>query len=162
MVVPCRPSTARRVRLIAPGWYGVANVKWLTRIEVIDRRFTGRFMARDYVTIREQTLESGETVWTFTNVGQARPKSAPARVSRHGNRYSVFGVAWGAPVARVEVSIDGGPWTKAQRCDQKSQGAVGKGNRLAVLDVRLGDPGPRHPHSDVARIRHRRQPSTST
>ena len=25
------------VRLIAPGWYGVANVKWLTRIEVLDR-----------------------------------------------------------------------------------------------------------------------------
>ena len=27
------------VRLIAPGWYGVANVKWLTRIEVLDRRY---------------------------------------------------------------------------------------------------------------------------
>ena len=37
------------VRLIAPGWYGVANVKWLTHIEVTDRRYAGRFMARDYV-----------------------------------------------------------------------------------------------------------------
>ena len=42
------------VRLIAPGWYGVANVKWLTRIEVRDQRHAGNFMARDYVTIREE------------------------------------------------------------------------------------------------------------
>lgn len=105
------------VRLIAPGWYGVANVKWLMRIEVIDRRFTGRFMARDYVTFREQVLPSGETVWTFTNVGRARLKSAPARVSRRGTHHSVFGVAWGAPIARVEVSIDGGAWQAAQLCD---------------------------------------------
>ena len=41
------------VRLIAPGWYGVANVKWLTRIEVLDTRYQGRFMARDYVSFRE-------------------------------------------------------------------------------------------------------------
>jgi DMSO/TMAO reductase YedYZ molybdopterin-dependent catalytic subunit len=27
------------VRLIAPGWFGIANVKWLTRIEVRDTRF---------------------------------------------------------------------------------------------------------------------------
>ena len=27
------------LRLIAPGWYGVANVKWLTRIEVMDQRY---------------------------------------------------------------------------------------------------------------------------
>ena len=32
------------VRLIAPGWYGVANVKWLTRIEVRDQRHAGNFM----------------------------------------------------------------------------------------------------------------------
>jgi DMSO/TMAO reductase YedYZ molybdopterin-dependent catalytic subunit len=41
----------RCVRLeFAPGRYGVANVKWLERIEVIDTRFMGHFMARDYVT----------------------------------------------------------------------------------------------------------------
>src|SRR4051795_13566393 len=53
------------VRLIAPGWYGVANVKWLTRIEVLDHRYAGRFMARDYVSIREQEERDGQTVWTF-------------------------------------------------------------------------------------------------
>jgi DMSO/TMAO reductase YedYZ molybdopterin-dependent catalytic subunit len=100
------------LRLIAPGWYGVANVKWLTRIEVIDRRFTGRFMARDYVSIREGQRDS-KAAWTFTNVGRARLKSAPARVTRTGNRYSIMGAAWGAPIGGVEVQVDGGNWTAA-------------------------------------------------
>lgn len=100
------------VRLIAPGWYGVANVKWLTRIEVMDRRFQGHFMARDYVTIRELERE-GETVWTMTSVTRDRLKSAPARVTKSGDNYSVMGAAWGAPIAAVDVRIDDGPWHPA-------------------------------------------------
>ena len=38
------------VRLIVPGWYGVAWVKWINRIEIHDRNYLNRFMARDYVT----------------------------------------------------------------------------------------------------------------
>jgi DMSO/TMAO reductase YedYZ molybdopterin-dependent catalytic subunit len=101
------------VRLIAPGWYGVANVKWLTRIEVRDGRFDGRFMARDYVTIREEQHD-GQTVWTFTTVNHDRLKSAPAKVTRRGDRYAVMGAAWGAPIARVEVQVDDGPWMTAR------------------------------------------------
>ncbi len=48
------PEHGYPLRLIAPGWYGVANVKWLTRIEVLATRYQGHFMARDYVTIREE------------------------------------------------------------------------------------------------------------
>jgi hypothetical protein len=91
----------------------VANVKWLTSIELTSERYAGRFMARDYVTIREET-RGGETVWTFTTVGKDRLKSAPARVTRSGNRYTITGVAWGAPVSQVEVSIDGGPFRPTQ------------------------------------------------
>jgi DMSO/TMAO reductase YedYZ molybdopterin-dependent catalytic subunit len=100
------------LRLIAPGWYGIANVKWLTRIEVMDRRYQGHFMARDYVTIREEERD-GETVWTFTSVGRNRLKSAPAKVTRQGDSYSIMGVAWGDPIAGVEVRIDEEPWQPA-------------------------------------------------
>ena len=100
------------LRLIAPGWYGVANVKWLTRIEVIDRRYQGHFMARDYVTIREEERD-GETVWTFTSVTRDRLKSAPAKVTRQDDQYSIMGAAWGAPIASVDVRIDDGPWQPA-------------------------------------------------
>jgi DMSO/TMAO reductase YedYZ molybdopterin-dependent catalytic subunit len=105
------------VRLIAPGWYGVANVKWLTRIELTDHRFAGRFMAREYVQVREEERD-GQTLWTFATVSHDRLKSAPAKVTGLGRRYFVVGVAGGAPIAKVEVKIDNGPWTKAKLFDQ--------------------------------------------
>jgi DMSO/TMAO reductase YedYZ molybdopterin-dependent catalytic subunit len=111
------------LRLIAPGWYGVANVKWLTRIEVTDQRYAGRFMARDYVTIREE-IRDGKTVWTFSTVRHDRLKSAPAKVTRRGDRYLIVGAAWGAPIAEVEVQIDNGPWMTAtldERAPRKSR-----------------------------------------
>ena len=109
---PLPPLHGFPLRLIAPGWYGVANVKWLRRIEVLDRRYMGHFMARDYVTIREEEHD-GETVWTFTTVSRARLKSAPAKVTRQGGRYRIMGAAWGAPLSGVEVQIDEEPWQSA-------------------------------------------------
>jgi DMSO/TMAO reductase YedYZ molybdopterin-dependent catalytic subunit len=129
------------LRLIAPGWYGVANVKWLTRIEVLDHRFAGRFMARDYVSIREQK-HGDETVWTFTTVNHERLKSAPAKVTRRRGRYHIMGAAWGAPVAAVEVQVDDGPWTptwlqrrgdlgaEVQTDDESSTAPMSDGNAM--------------------------------
>jgi DMSO/TMAO reductase YedYZ molybdopterin-dependent catalytic subunit len=100
------------LRLIAPGWFGIANVKWLKRIEVIDSRFMGRFMAKDYVTLREEKRGS-ETVWNMTSVGRALVKSVAAKVTRQGSAYRIHGAAWGAPIDRVEVRVDNGDWRRA-------------------------------------------------
>jgi DMSO/TMAO reductase YedYZ molybdopterin-dependent catalytic subunit len=100
------------VRLIAPGWFGIANVKWLKRIEVRPSRYMGRFMAREYVTIREER-QDGETAWIESSVGRALLKSVPAKDTRSDGRYQIVGAAWGAPIARVEVRIDAGPWLPA-------------------------------------------------
>ncbi len=100
------------VRLIAPGWYGIANVKWLDRIELLDTRYQGRFMAREYVTMRVAE-QNDETVTRFTSVGRKLLKSAPARVTRLENDYRIIGAAWGAPISGVEVQIDGGEWMPA-------------------------------------------------
>jgi DMSO/TMAO reductase YedYZ molybdopterin-dependent catalytic subunit len=100
------------VRLIAPGWFGIANVKWLKRIEVRPSRLMNRFMARDYVTIREEA-EDGETAWIESSVGRALLKSVPAKVTRSDGQYQIVGAAWGAPIARVEVRIDDGAWLPA-------------------------------------------------
>ena len=109
------------VRLIAPGWYGVANVKWLQRIEVRDTRYMGRFMARDYVTIREEQRDGGATEFVETSVGRTLLKSAPAKVTRKDGRYRIVGAAWGAPIARVDVQVDNGPWRQAT-IDRGDQG----------------------------------------
>ena len=147
------------VRLIAPGWYGVANVKWLTRIEVMDQRYAGRFMARDYVTIREQTRD-GQTVWTFNTVKHDRLKSAPAKVTRRRGRYAIMGAAWGAPIAEVEVQIDGGPMEdgRARRPTSPEGGSRDRSGfawRFWTFD--WGRPGRRRAHGPLARVRRRRQ-----
>ena len=100
------------LRLIAPGWYGIANVKWLKRIEVRETRFMGPWMTREYVTLRQEQRD-GDTVWMETSVGRALLKSVPAKVTRKNGQYRIVGAAWGAPIQRVEVQIDGGPWLPA-------------------------------------------------
>jgi DMSO/TMAO reductase YedYZ molybdopterin-dependent catalytic subunit len=108
-------------RLIAPGWFGIANVKWLSRIEVTNQRFLNRFMGRDYVTIREEQ-HNGKPVIVETSVGRLLLKSVPARVVERDGRYEIQGMAWGPiPIAAVEVKIDNGGWTRAKLAQAKSQ-----------------------------------------
>ena len=133
------------LRLIAPGWYGIANVKWLKRIEVRDIAFRNKFMARDYVTIREED-HNGETVWAETSVGRALLKSAPARVTRKDNSYRIIGAAWGAPIDKVEVKIDDGPWHAGSHRSQR-----GGGIRLEDLASRLGKSRTGRAHGHLAR-----------
>ena len=101
------------LRLIAPGWFGIANVKWLQRIEVRETRFMGRFMAKDYVTIREEPRQGEASLWTLMSVGRSLLKSMPARVTRKEGRHRIYGAAWGTPVEQVEVRIDDRPWRRA-------------------------------------------------
>ena len=100
------------LRLVVPGWYGVAWVKWLNRIDLVDRRYVGRFMSRDYVTLRGEETESG-TVWHRTLVGPINIKSITARTIRQtdGN-VRIEGAAWtdGTPLRSVQISIDGDSW----------------------------------------------------
>ncbi|MGE5833412.1 MAG: sulfite oxidase [Acidobacteriota bacterium] len=102
------------VRLVVPGWYGVANVKWLNHIHVQDTRFMGRFMARDYVTLRGQQVGDA-TVWNETSVGRTRLKSAIGRVTRTGAALKATGFALtdGTALKTVDISVDGGPWKPA-------------------------------------------------
>lgn len=101
------------VRLVAPGWYGIACVKWLTRIEIRPKRFMNRFMARDYVTLREEK-RGEQTVWTESSVGRLLLKSVPAKVTEKEGRYRIYGAAWGPSVQRAEIQINKGPWQPAE------------------------------------------------
>ena len=50
---PLEPSHGFPLRLIVPGWYGMASVKWLTRITLLREPFKGFFQDRRYVYISE-------------------------------------------------------------------------------------------------------------
>jgi DMSO/TMAO reductase YedYZ molybdopterin-dependent catalytic subunit len=106
------------VRLIVPGWYGVSNVKWLKRIELSPRRFMGRFMGRDYVTIMERKV-GDRTEYTETSVTRMLVKSVIMRVTKPASGsgpLTVVGAAWGdgTPLQRVDVQVDGGAWLPAK------------------------------------------------
>ncbi len=103
------------LRLIVPGWYGIGHVKWLTRIQLSDRRLMNRFMGRDYVTIIGEE-QDGKTVWFERSVTRQRIKSVIARVTRTASGGTrVFGAAWndGTPIREVRVRVDGGAWRAA-------------------------------------------------
>jgi DMSO/TMAO reductase YedYZ molybdopterin-dependent catalytic subunit len=103
------------LRLLVPGWYGVANVKWLAQIHVQETRYMGRFMARDYVTLSKRMI-GGEERWEERSVTRIQLKSAIVRVTSNGTSHKVMGFVLndGTPLRAVEVSIDGGPWQPAQ------------------------------------------------
>jgi DMSO/TMAO reductase YedYZ molybdopterin-dependent catalytic subunit len=103
------------LRLIVPGWYGVANVKWLSEIHVQDDPYLGKYQARWYRTLKGETI-NGETKWTEAAVTHMQLKSFLARVTRDpSGRHTVLGVALndGTPLKAVEVKIDDGPWQPA-------------------------------------------------
>jgi DMSO/TMAO reductase YedYZ molybdopterin-dependent catalytic subunit len=103
------------VRLVVPGWYGIAWVKWLTGIEARDRRLMTRFIAKDYVTLRGE-VRDGRTLWRQTSVGPMNVKSMTARVARRPDGDCVVsGIAWTrGKVAKVEVRVDEGEWAEAK------------------------------------------------
>jgi DMSO/TMAO reductase YedYZ molybdopterin-dependent catalytic subunit len=109
-----RPLPVRHgypLRLVVPGWYGVASVKWLTDIRLTADPFDGYFQTSHYVresaSAREPVrLQKVRSVITRPGDGQQFPVGV----------LIVRGVAWSgaAPVARVEVSAADGPWQKAR------------------------------------------------
>ena len=79
---PLPPMHGFPVRLIAPGWYGVANVKWLQRIEVLRHALRGPLHG---ARLRDDARGAARTATPstrFTSVGRALLKSAPAKVTR--------------------------------------------------------------------------------
>jgi DMSO/TMAO reductase YedYZ molybdopterin-dependent catalytic subunit len=102
------------LRLIIPGWYGVANVKWLSQIHAQEEEFLGKFQARWYRTLRGEMID-GQIEWKESAVTHLQLKSFIARVTKRGSDHNVFGVVLhdGTPLKVVEVSVDGGPWQAA-------------------------------------------------
>jgi DMSO/TMAO reductase YedYZ molybdopterin-dependent catalytic subunit len=102
------------LRLIVPGWYGVANVKWLSEIHVQADQYLGKFQARWYRTLRGEMID-GEMKWVESAVTHMNPKSFVARVTKNGASYKVLGVILndGSPIKSIEVKVDDGPWQPA-------------------------------------------------
>ena len=79
----------------------------------------GRYMARDYVTVRGQR-QADELTYVETSVTKMNLKSIIARVTRKPTRdgtipLRAYGAAWGdgTEIDRTEVQLNHGPWQRA-------------------------------------------------
>jgi DMSO/TMAO reductase YedYZ molybdopterin-dependent catalytic subunit len=103
------------VRLVVPGWYAVASVKWLTDMEVTEEPFTGYFQDTHYVY---EWQRDGRRVREPVRLQRVRALiTAPASGHRlQAGDLHIGGVAWSgsAPITRVEVGVGNGPWQDAR------------------------------------------------
>jgi DMSO/TMAO reductase YedYZ molybdopterin-dependent catalytic subunit len=113
---PLTPAHGAPLRALVGGWYGMASVKWLSRIVVTDKPHNGFWQTFDY-SIWDRAGASPQLV----PVTAIQPKAVitshgPGDVMEAGKAHTVKGLAWAGErgVAKVEVSTDGGKtWTAA-------------------------------------------------
>jgi len=109
---PLPPQHGAPLRLVVPGWYGMAHVKWLRRITLVAQPFDG-FQMRAY-RLRDTPDEPGVPVTRIEPRALLVPPGFPDFMSRRrvvrSGPVRIEGRAWSgwAPVSKVEVSIDGG------------------------------------------------------
>ncbi|MEV7633705.1 sulfite oxidase [Microbacterium sp. NPDC089318] len=112
------PQHGYPLRLVVPGWYGMASVKWLESIEVVTTAFTGYQQAVAY-RYQDSADDAGTPVSRIRVRSLMVPPGIPDFLTR--NRTLVPGPvllqgrAWsgGGAVTGVEVGIDG-TWLPAQ------------------------------------------------
>lgn len=108
------PAHGGPVRLLVPGWYGMASVKWLARITGLETPFAGFFQKDRYVLEWPDRAEPEPL--------GAMPVKALITAPLNGARldlscHMITGLAWSGagPITGVEVSVAGdGPWQRAR------------------------------------------------
>jgi sulfane dehydrogenase subunit SoxC len=110
---PLPPQHGAPLRLVVPGWYGMAQVKWLTRIDVSTEPFTG-FQNTTAYRLKVDEDDAGEPVTRILPRSLLAPPGWPDFMTRErfvrAGPVALTGRAWSgrAPVTAVEVSTDGG------------------------------------------------------
>ena len=111
------PQHGAPLRLLVPGWYGMTSVKWLVRIDVLDKPFDGYQQTTAY-WYKQTAEEKGEPVTRIKPRALMAPPGFPdfltrSRIVERG-RVELAGRAWSgmAKIDRVQVSVDGA-WSDA-------------------------------------------------
>ena len=114
---PLEPQHGAPLRLIVPGWYGMTQVKWLTRIEAVTEPFQGYQQSATYRYQRDAD-DPGEPVARMRVRALMIPPGYPDFMTRRrfveSGSVEVRGRAWSgdAPVEGVELGVDG-VWSPA-------------------------------------------------
>jgi sulfane dehydrogenase subunit SoxC len=123
---PLAPQHGAPLRLVVPGWFGMASVKWLSRIELLDHAFDGYQQVVGYRYVKQRG-EAGTPVRHAKVKSLIAPPGIPdwytgRRLLSKGSM-EVEGRAWsgaGVAVTRVELAVDGG-WRPAEVAPAKDR-----------------------------------------
>jgi DMSO/TMAO reductase YedYZ molybdopterin-dependent catalytic subunit len=110
---PLTPDHGAPFRIIAPHWYAVASVKWLSRIDVLNEPFTGEFQTGHYIY---QWPDRPHEAVRLMRLRARITDPAPGAILPLGP-YTVRGKAWSGtgPITDVDISLTGeGDWHPAQ------------------------------------------------
>jgi sulfane dehydrogenase subunit SoxC len=119
---PLLPQHGFPLRLVVPGWYGMTNVKWLTRITVLEEPFSGFQNAVAY-RMYGADGEPGEPVTRMLPRSLLVPPGVPDFMTRvrhvEAGPVTLTGRAWSGlgEIERVEVSTDDGATFAAATLD---------------------------------------------
>ena len=114
---PLLPQHGAPLRIIVPGWYGMASVKWLSKIEAVDAPYQGFQQVQTY-RYRDHADDPGRPVTSIRVKSLMVPPGIPDWTTR--KRYvapgpvEIVGRAWSgkAPIERVEFGA-GDDWQEA-------------------------------------------------
>jgi len=116
---PLLPQHGAPLRLIVPGWYGMASVKWLSKIEALDTPYQGFQQVHTY-RYRDHKDDPGQPVTSMRVKSLMKPPGIPDWTTRlrhlQAGPVKVIGRAWsgnGASIVKVEFS-DGLSWHTAE------------------------------------------------
>ncbi|MFE6050337.1 sulfite oxidase [Kitasatospora sp. NPDC056446] len=106
---PLTPDHGAPLRLVVPGWVGIASIKWVGAIEVADHPLHSPWNT-DFYRMFGPGYPSGGSAPLTTQVVRSAFELAPDAELEAGRGHRLHGRSWSgtAPVRLVEVSTDGG------------------------------------------------------
>ena len=158
------PQHGFPLRAIVPGWYAMASIKWLQRIIITNRPFTGYYQTMDYAYWRRRGDIAELTPLTETQIKAQIAHPAEGEVVAANSNVRVRGAAWTSDgeITKVELSTDGGAtWNEAKLVAEskpnawrlwefnwKTPSAPGKRTLIARATDSLGQTQPAHRDPD--------------
>ena len=98
------------LRLIVPGWYGMASVKWVKEIRVVNEPYKGFHQSKYYVFVKPGAADNAPLARVSTMKVKSLITSLRRGQALEIGEHIIQGIAWSGAgnVEKVEISTDNG------------------------------------------------------